>query len=339
MTQSDKERTRERKTICLCFLAILWIVSLPCAYYTPVFSPEKVCTFFYHVLSVLISYFAFRGIFRDSDIGILCTALYNLSIYRIYLLYISGTFRGKIMFLVLPFVLYAIYILINKNKSKKDWIVILAGLAVLLFLLAWHVIPFVKHISNIGEMQALMLEGLIQKKGLYPAQLAFHFWTFGGNEMQGEGMQYSYPMGVGFVLIVALATVLVFWFSGVLEMYTKRQRIFYKTITLMSTLLLWMSLVYFPWDRIAMTSQTMQAFAGYIGHPVKCLGIATVLLVVLCGFILAHLKCCGKSWVYYAAVVSVLACIVTSGIFTQEQVCKMQNNEKLVLYISEENAS
>ena len=46
---------------------------------------------FINALTILVAYYSFRKIFEDRNIGLLCTVLYTLSVYRLSKTYICGS--------------------------------------------------------------------------------------------------------------------------------------------------------------------------------------------------------------------------------------------------------
>ena len=86
-----------------------------------------------NVATVWIAYYCFGRMFADRNIGILCSALYTLSIFRIYkLVFATATGEGS-AFVFLPLVIYGLYRIFTENpedeKYKTAWIPVTAGFA------------------------------------------------------------------------------------------------------------------------------------------------------------------------------------------------------------------
>ncbi len=65
--------------------------------------------FVLNVATCLVSYYSFGRIFKNRMIGLFCSALYTLSIYRLYKMY-SWSAIGEVQaFVFLPLILYAVY--------------------------------------------------------------------------------------------------------------------------------------------------------------------------------------------------------------------------------------
>lgn len=83
--------------------------------------------------TVWISYYCFGRMFGNRNIGIICSALYTLSIFRIYkLIFATATGEGS-AFAFLPLVIYGLYRIFTEDpqdkKYKTAWIPVMAGFA------------------------------------------------------------------------------------------------------------------------------------------------------------------------------------------------------------------
>ena len=79
----------------------------------------------------LVSFFCFRGIFRSRRLGLLCSAVYTLSIYRLYKMYSWSALGEAQAMLWLPLILYAVYRLLAEETGEagygKRWIPLAVG--------------------------------------------------------------------------------------------------------------------------------------------------------------------------------------------------------------------
>lgn len=85
-----------------------------------------------NVFTCLVSYYSFARIFKDRMIGLFCSALYTLSIYRLYKMY-SWSAIGEVQALVfLPLILYAVYGIYTEVAAgiskRRYWIVLSVGM-------------------------------------------------------------------------------------------------------------------------------------------------------------------------------------------------------------------
>lgn len=83
------------------------------------------------VAQVLIAYFCFKKMFEEKYIGLLCTMLYTLSVYRIDKTYCRGAFGEALGVLFLPFLAYGFYRVFSQNIHEKayrrSWIPLTIG--------------------------------------------------------------------------------------------------------------------------------------------------------------------------------------------------------------------
>lgn len=84
-----------------------------------------------NVAACLVSYYSFRRIFRSEGAGLLCSALYTLSIYRLFKMY-SWSAIGEVQAMVfLPLILYAVYEIFtgaaDTPEYKRKWIPLAIG--------------------------------------------------------------------------------------------------------------------------------------------------------------------------------------------------------------------
>ncbi len=93
----------------------------------------KVYCILINVATVWIGYFCFSRIFRDRMIGLLCTALHTLSVFRIYNFVVKAALGEGSAFTFMPLILYGLYRVFSeevKGKNyQKAWIPIAIGYA------------------------------------------------------------------------------------------------------------------------------------------------------------------------------------------------------------------
>lgn len=81
--------------------------------------------------TALAAYHCFRKMFTNRYIGLLCSALYTLSVYRIYKTYGCGSFGETFGILFLPFIVYGFYRVftedIHSKEYKKSFIPLMIG--------------------------------------------------------------------------------------------------------------------------------------------------------------------------------------------------------------------
>lgn len=86
-----------------------------------------------NIATAAIAWYCFGKIFRDDVIGLVCSALYTLSIFRIYKLLITGAVGEGSAFTFLPLVLYGIYLVFEGDAEDKEfrrsWLILGIGYA------------------------------------------------------------------------------------------------------------------------------------------------------------------------------------------------------------------
>ena len=328
-----------------------------------------------NIATAWISYYCFSRMFGKRHIGIVCSGLYTLSIFRIYKLTITGATGEGSAVTFIPLVIYGLYRIFTEDPKEKRyktaWIPVMLGYAglmqthvltceitafvTILFCLvfirkifrlntfmelakgaasallvsAWYLVPFLDfyltqdvHIRHVSART-------IQDRGLYFAQQLFHFWENGLYTPTGEnGMQYSHPVGIGMVLVIALGLFLILWYSGVLRKLKDRSIRFIKITALMGVMLLFMSLNIFPWDRIQSLNSVTASLVSSLQFPNRFLGWGTVCLVMIFGFCLWYFDQNHKKGYWIMTAVAVIG-ITTSGMYLLDYVNSDQNYYKL----------
>ena len=86
-----------------------------------------------NMATAAIAWYCFGKIFRDEEIGLVCSGLYTLSIFRIYKLLITGAVGEGSAFTFLPLVLYGIYLVfegdVEDGEFRKSWWILGIGYA------------------------------------------------------------------------------------------------------------------------------------------------------------------------------------------------------------------
>ncbi len=314
-----------------------------------------------NIATAWIAYYCFGKMFCKRNVGIVCSALYTLSIFRIYKLIITTAVGEGSAVTFIPLVIYGLYRIFTEDPKDKNyktaWIPVMFGYAGLMqthvltceitalvtllfcaihirkifckntflelakgalsavFVSLWFLVPFLDYYITQDVHIRHVSARTIQDRGLYPAQLAFHFWTTGANTPTGDnGMQYSHPVGIGLVLLVALAVFLIMWFSGAFRKSESRKVPFVKITALLGILLLFMSLNSFPWDRIQFLNSVTAALVSSLQFPNRFLGWGTVCLVMVFGFCLWYFEKHNVKFYWVMTAVAVIG-VATSGIF------------------------
>ena len=271
----------------------------------------SICMILCNVATIIIAMAAFRAIFQEEMIALWTTAIYVLSVYRIYIMNIALDIRGMLVMMVFPGIAAGIYSLcVERRKTERK-------ILVSFFLCTFVWIILQKNIvTDFFDMETreIISGQRIQEKGLLLPQLAFHFWKFTGDQ-PGEGMQYSYPIGVGVILILGLLLFLILWFSE-----EKEETRFAKVAAVLALICLVCSLNSFPWDILQQKNSVLAYLIGSIQQPHVFLRYGTFFLVVVWGNILSLLKKKKNKYYYNLGILLLLVGMVTSSVFLMDHI-------------------
>ena len=81
----------------------------------------RIFMFLINAATALIAYFSFQKIFKDKYIGLFCSMLYTLSVYRIYKTYCAGSLGETFGVLFLPLLVYGFYRVFTQDVKDKDY--------------------------------------------------------------------------------------------------------------------------------------------------------------------------------------------------------------------------
>lgn len=105
--------------------ALLWLIGFPVLYYYNIF------IIIINFATLLTAYYCFGKMFRDKYIGLMCSALYAFSLYRITVLYGRGCLGEGCAQIFLPLLLYGYYRLFTEDTSEQSykniWLLLLTG--------------------------------------------------------------------------------------------------------------------------------------------------------------------------------------------------------------------
>lgn len=105
--------------------AVLWLIGFPVLYCYNLF------IILINFATIVVAYYCFRGMFRDKYIGLMCSALYSFSLYRITVLYGRGCLGEGSAQIFMPLLLYGYFRLFTEEtrekKYKNIWFVLLIG--------------------------------------------------------------------------------------------------------------------------------------------------------------------------------------------------------------------
>lgn len=165
--------------------------------------------------------------------------------------------------------------------------VILAGcgaVAVALGLSAWFLIPFLDYMLfgrfNINSIRNNDI--MIQRQGAFLSQVFAIFDNAVGQSLDsGAGTAGDFTQGVGLSLMLSVIILMLLCIRGYLKQEERRNRQITITAAGLGALMVVMSTLYFPWDRLCRISRIFRYIIVKIQFPWRFTGVAVGLLVVV----------------------------------------------------------
>lgn len=165
--------------------------------------------------------------------------------------------------------------------------VILAGcgaVAVALGLSAWFLIPFLDYMLferfNINSIRNNDI--MIQRQGTFLSQVFAIFDNAVGQSLDaGAGTAGDFTQGVGLSLMLSVIILMLLCIRGYLKQEERRNRQITITAAGLGVLMVVMSTLYFPWDRLCRISRIFRYIIVKIQFPWRFTGVAVGLLVVV----------------------------------------------------------
>lgn len=77
--------------------------------------------FFLNLLTAIVSYICFNKLFKSNYVGLCCSMLYTLSIYRIWRTYIVGAIGETTAMVFLPLIVYGFYRIFTEDVNQKKY--------------------------------------------------------------------------------------------------------------------------------------------------------------------------------------------------------------------------
>lgn len=165
--------------------------------------------------------------------------------------------------------------------------VILAGcgaVAAALGLSAWFLIPFLDYMLfgrfNINSIRNNDI--MIQRQGTFLSQVFAIFDNAVGQSLDaGAGTAGDFTQGVGLSLMLSVIILMLLCIWGYLKQEERRNRQITITAAGLGVLMVVMSTLYFPWDRLCRISRIFRYIIVKIQFPWRFTGVAVGLLAVV----------------------------------------------------------
>ncbi len=165
--------------------------------------------------------------------------------------------------------------------------VILAGcgaVAAALGLSAWFLIPFLDYMLfgrfNINSIRNNDI--MIQRQGIFLSQVFAIFDNAVGQSLDsGAGTAGDFTQGIGLSLMLSVIILMLLCIRGYLKQEERRNKQITITAVGLGVLMVAMSTLYFPWDRLSRISRICRYIIVKIQFPWRFTGVAVGLLVVV----------------------------------------------------------
>lgn len=212
-------------------------------------------------------------------------------------------------------------LLLKRTLQKKRFLSLLKAVLVTISVNLWFLVPFVDYAltQDVMIFDSDKDGSLVQSTGLFFTQLIslFQKYTVSATLPSDNGITHEMPLTLGMPLILGLVLCVVM--ICVCEQADKREKQQAAFLTVITTLLIWMTTIYFPWDKISTEVPLLKSTIFSIQYVWRFLGPATLMAVILTGYGLLMLRI--KEGKHVSTTVGLLLCVlvVLSGIqFMQE---------------------
>ncbi len=312
------------------------------------------------IATAYIAWYCFCKIFKNSNIGLICSGLYTLSYFRIFKLYCAGAVGEGSAYTFLPLVLYGMYRVFamdpRDRKYKTSWVPIALGYAGLIqthvltceitvFLTILVCVACIRKIFCLpvflelakGALGALCLSMwyIVPFLDYYLTQ-DMHIKHVSGRTIQERGLDIPQLLNsvwrleddtapiIGVVLLLGMAAFIVLWVFGNFRGKKESPVKLAMFCTLAGGLLLAMSLRFFPWDKIQSLNGLTASLVSSLQFPNRFLGWGTACLVTVYGFCLWFLKD-EKKKIYWLGIAVAIAGGIVLNLYSVNCIMKEQN--------------
>ncbi|NLL79589.1 MAG: hypothetical protein GX234_07345 [Clostridiales bacterium] len=274
----------------------------------------------YHLFAAVMNlacawagYIAFRKLTGKRTLGVLMSALYTLSLYRLNNLYMRAAVGEWTGMIFLPLVIYGMYALFYEEKEKWGWgvlaftfclqghllttemaiafsclfalvswkqlkekgrlVTVAKAAAVTVLVNLWYIAPFLYFYSQ--SMGVAAEQQPLGQYSLYPEQL---FATFLYNRNMGEYLGTTageIPTTVGGILGIGILFYL--YAAYVRRSLTEKEKKAGNLLLLFGLLSLYMTTCYFPWE-LLQKIRLVDILAGVLQFPMRILAASTLFL-------------------------------------------------------------
>lgn len=301
-------------------------------------------------------YIAFRKLTGSRTLGVLMSAFYTLSLYRMNNLYMRAAVGEWIGMVFLPLVIYGMYALFYEEKEKWGWSVfgytlclqghllitemaiafsclfaliswkqlkdrtrlltIVKAGVVTVLLNLWYIVPLLYFYRQ--PMGIAAEQQPLGQYAIYPTQL---FTTFLYNNNMGEFLGKTAgenPSTVGGIL--GIGVLLYLYAAYVQKSFTQKEKRAGNLLLIFGLLSLYMTNCYFPWD-LLQKIRILDILAGILQFPMRILSVASLFLSGVCALGVYGMlkdKVSRKAIAMIGVVAAIGACSYTLDSYTEQ---------------------
>ena len=301
-------------------------------------------------------YIAFRKLTGSRTLGVLMSAFYTLSLYRMNNLYMRAAVGEWIGMVFLPLVIYGMYALFYEEKEKWGWSVlgytlclqghllitemaiafsclfaliswkqlkdrtrlltIVKAGVVTVLLNLWYIVPLLYFYRQ--PMGIAAEQQPLGQYAIYPTQL---FTTFLYNNNMGEFLGKTAgenPSTVGGIL--GIGVLLYLYAAYVQKSFTQKEKRAGNLLLIFGLLSLYMTTCYFPWD-LLQKIRILDILAGILQFPMRILSVASLFLSGVCALGVYGMlkdKVSRKAIAMIGVVAAIGACSYTLDSYTEQ---------------------
>lgn len=225
--------------------------------------------------------------------------------------------------MVALFILSACVIMLPKTLQKKRFCILVKTVLFTVLVNLWFLVPFVDFTltQDVRVFAKAANADFIQTSGALLAQLFSAFYRYAWKNFDGgEGMRDEMPLPLGLALILGLMLCgLMLWVKNGKESADRGKMRQGAVILFFSVLAIWMSTLYFPWDKFSSMSPHFATLIASLQYVWRFLAPAAALAAAASCYGLMFLEeKAGKSAMYAVATVLCTLTIVSGMYFMQE---------------------
>lgn len=315
-----------------------------------------------NVATAWIAWYCFGKIYKNSVVGLVCGALYTLSIFRVYKLFCCGAVGEGSAYTFLPLVLYGLYRAFTEDPREKSyrtvWLPVGLGYAGLLqtHVLTCEITALVTVMICLVCIRRVfcretfleLLKGALAAAGLslwylvpfldYYVTQDVHIKHVSARSIQERGLGFvqmltGWPgedqdaIGVGVILALGLCIFLALWLGGFLRGRVEKGVKLAKLSAVFGIALMLMSLSVFPWNAIQNINGLSASLVSSLQFPNRFLGWAVVFLTAVYGCVLCCLR--DKEPFFRIGIAAAVVGIVVTGGHQTDVAMKEQSTLQL----------